>query len=745
MYDLTTAPSAKATSSQTAGGSDALQDPLSDPLASAQLDTGAPAPSAVAAEGLSGSGGELPFRNAIQDSFGKHDVSSIRAHTGAQAQGANSEMGSKGFAMGGSVGLSSGADLHTVAHEAAHAVSQNSGKGVSLYGGPDSPAERHADAVADRVVAGQSAEGLLDAAPSGGGSGPQLAVETWDKEQETWTDSADANPDAMFARVKAPENQEEFDAGIAAGDLSVKGIAQTPFSKIAAVDPKGPVPRKVLKETLGESWSVAKSALATADPPTGAAKTPSAVIQAKKSMRGMMTKIWEYRQWHHDVILQRTKSEVGADKLRDWSAAGSTTLTSDIDVNLKGDGTEEAVGAFNRLFKADGWGKEAGVVYDVNVYAMDFMHGKGLERGDHREVNREGARLGLEEGGIEDTEQAALDQANQEGWAMAKMRIYMTGAEWKSYREELMASCPQDKKSALLAQFMDANMKYNAYRKTMTKEMGKGVGHTLTQAKATTTSGYDQIQQQAKSAAGIDGDSEEVAIASSNRIYERKLSTLTTERGKLETLVSTYHSLVDSDGVALKGAYSGAVTELKGQIDALLVSIRELVSECALYSNEAYITDGAVNHTVVGLQMGKNIQQSKGDTMNAINENMADVLKEIGRHGHTVGEAAFKSGKYMWRMADAAKNAGFNDVDGVRGLYESGYEIANTIKGGSGSDDSKHRLSAQAVRDALGQRSADGLKSKVRGIGIALMKKYNEDVRGGQESAPASVVTKAKH
>lgn len=745
MYDLKTAPSATSTPSPAASGGDALQDPLSDPLAGAQLDTGGAAPSAVAAQGLSGSGGALPFQNAIQDSFGKHDVSGISAHTGAQAQGANSEMGSKGFAMGGSVGLSSSADLHTVAHEAAHAVSQNSGKGVSLYGGPDSPSERHADAVADRVVAGQSAEGLLDAAPSGGGSGPQLAVDTWDKEQEAWTDSADANPDAMFARVQAPENQEEFDQGMAAGDLSVKGIAQTPFAKIAAIDPKGPVPRKVLKETLGESWGVAKSALATADPPSGAAKGPSGVVKAKKSMRGMMKKIWEFRQWHHDVILQRTKSEVGGAKLKEWKAAGSTTLTSDIDVNLKGEGTEEAVAAFNRLFKADGWSKEAGVVYDVNVYAMDFMYGKGLDKGGYREVEKEGTRMGRVEGGIEDSEQAALDQANQEGWAMTKMRIYMTGAEWSAYRTELLESCPEKKKAALLAQFMDASMKYASYRKTLTKEMGKGVKHTLTQAKATTTSGYDQIQEQAKSAAGIGGDADEVAISSSNRIYERKLGALTTERAKLEQLVSSYHSLVDSDGVALKGHLAGAVTELKAAIDAHLVNIRELVSECALYSNEAYITDGAVNHTVVGLQMGKNIQQTKGDTMNAINENMADVLKEIGRHGHTVGEAAFKSGKYIWRMADAAKNAGFGNVAGVAGLYESGYEIANTIKGSDKSDDNKLRASAIAVKAALGVTKPDALKAKVRGIGMALMKQYNNDVRGGSESDAAAPVTKAKH
>ncbi len=571
-------------------------------------------------------------------------------------------------------------------------------------------------------------------------------LDTWDEKEEEWTDAADANPNAKFARVQVPHDQKKFNAGVAAGDLSVKGIAQTPFRVIAAIDPKGPVPRKVLKETLGESWSVAKSALATGEPPTGAAKTPSAMVQAKKSMSGMMSKIWEFRQWHHDMILQRTRAALEPGKLKDWKAAGSTTLTSDIDVNLKGNGTEDAVREFNSQFTADGWSKEAGVVYDVNVYAMDFMFGRGMAHKDgYLEVQKEGSRQGQKKGGIDDADQAALDQENQEGWAMTKLRIYMTGAEWSAYKAEIIEACPGTKQTSMLAQFADAENKYAAYRTTLTQQMSQGVDHTLTQADAATTSGYDQIQAQAKSAAGTGGDSEEVSIYSSNLIYEAKLNRLTGERAKLEQSISTYDSLVNSDGVALSGEQSGAVAALKSRIDNMLVAIRELVSECALYSNEAYITDGAVNHTVVGLQMGRNIKQSKGETMNAVQENMADVLKEIGRHGHTLGEAAFKSGKYIWRMGDAAKNAGFGSVPGVAGLYEAGYEIANNIKGGKGSDESKHRLSAQKVSDSLGVRGPDALKNKVRKTGMALMMKYNNDIRGGHESDHAETVNKGKH
>jgi hypothetical protein len=55
------------------------------------------------------------------------------------------------------------ADLHTVAHEAAHVIQQRSG--VQLHGGVGAvgdPYEQHADQVADAVVQGHSVEALLD-------------------------------------------------------------------------------------------------------------------------------------------------------------------------------------------------------------------------------------------------------------------------------------------------------------------------------------------------------------------------------------------------------------------------------------------------------------------------------------------------------------------------------------------------------------------------------------------------------
>lgn len=127
----------------------------------------------AAAAGVSGSGGSLPHLGAIQHSFGSHDVSGISAHTDGNAAKATQSMGAEAYATGNSVAFASGSpSLHTAAHEAAHVVQQRGG--VQLKGGVGEvgdPYEQHADAVADRVVQGKSAESLLSQMTGGGGGG----------------------------------------------------------------------------------------------------------------------------------------------------------------------------------------------------------------------------------------------------------------------------------------------------------------------------------------------------------------------------------------------------------------------------------------------------------------------------------------------------------------------------------------------------------------------------------------------
>lgn len=126
----------------------------------------------TAERGTSGGGERLPHLARIQRSFGRHDVSTVRAHSGSRAAAAARAVGARAFTTGDQVAFDGTPGLHTAAHEAAHVIQQRAG--VSLKGDIGEVGdlyERHADAVADQVVSGHSAESLLNQrAPVGGSS-----------------------------------------------------------------------------------------------------------------------------------------------------------------------------------------------------------------------------------------------------------------------------------------------------------------------------------------------------------------------------------------------------------------------------------------------------------------------------------------------------------------------------------------------------------------------------------------------
>ena len=134
---------------------------------------------AIAARGLADAGGPLPYLEELQRAFGRHDLRGIRVASGGEASSANQQMRSVAYAMGDAIVLrDSSPDLFTVAHEAAHVIQQRAGAvAAGTVGQSGDRHEAHADAVAERVVRGESAEDLLDqvapgAAPSAAPSAP---------------------------------------------------------------------------------------------------------------------------------------------------------------------------------------------------------------------------------------------------------------------------------------------------------------------------------------------------------------------------------------------------------------------------------------------------------------------------------------------------------------------------------------------------------------------------------------------
>lgn len=119
---------------------------------------------ALAGRGTATGATSLPHLDVVQAAFGHHDLSGLVGHAGGEAGETAGAMGAKAYTAGRHVVLGPGADLFTVAHEAAHFIEQQHGL-VHLAGGVGKAGDSHeqrADAVAAKVVAGESVEALLD-------------------------------------------------------------------------------------------------------------------------------------------------------------------------------------------------------------------------------------------------------------------------------------------------------------------------------------------------------------------------------------------------------------------------------------------------------------------------------------------------------------------------------------------------------------------------------------------------------
>ncbi|WP_223807125.1 DUF4157 domain-containing protein [Montanilutibacter psychrotolerans] len=163
---------------------------------------------AIADGGVSQAGQALPGLDRIQASFGRHDVSGVRVQVGGVGGDAAARLSARAYTLGDRIAFRSTPDLRLAAHEAAHVIQQR--RGVSLANGVGRHGDRyeqHADEVARRVTAGESAEDLLDAGGSGGaavqrecdcgGAGCSKCGEAQEEDQEPAGVQREVDPSAI--------------------------------------------------------------------------------------------------------------------------------------------------------------------------------------------------------------------------------------------------------------------------------------------------------------------------------------------------------------------------------------------------------------------------------------------------------------------------------------------------------------------------------------------------------------------
>lgn len=300
----------------------------------------------------------------------------------------------------------------------------------------------------------------------------------------------------------------------------------------------------------------------------------------------------------------------------------------------------------------------------------------------------------------------------------------MTTAEWENFSTNISLN---DKVKT------EVEAKYAAYVRTMKDQIGDA---ELEQNELET--GIQSLIANAKNVAEkggaeghtLDAETSQSMIGGSNRIYEEKLVPINALRKNLTKVIQKYNA-------ALSAGQMDKLKNLNLLIDNNLLTLRNLISEATLYSNEAYLTDGAVNHAVVGIQSKKAVKITNNESLHAVIENMADSLKEIARHGDTLGEAAFKSGKYLFRLADAAKNMGYSKPE-IDALYAAGNQISNDIKSKVEDIEEQKAQSAEVVSTRLGvEGSSANLADRVREISARVIKwkKSKGEEFGSKKSA----------
>jgi hypothetical protein len=208
----------------------------------------------AAADGVSASDGQLPHLGSIQAAFGSHDVSNVQAHVGGAAGQACQAIGALAYATGNHVAFKESPDLHTAAHEAAHVVQQRAG--VHLTGGVGQQGDAYevnADAVADRVVQGRSAQDLL-----GSMSAPDAVVAAPVQRRAVQREVPSSGPE-FEAEMERPMRYPPSwlcQEGIEFFRLAERGLERTEMRNvgrpITIVEPSGEQQNRVVAYLIGE-------------------------------------------------------------------------------------------------------------------------------------------------------------------------------------------------------------------------------------------------------------------------------------------------------------------------------------------------------------------------------------------------------------------------------------------------------------------------------------------------------------
>ena len=403
--------------------------------------------------------------------------------------------------------------------------------------------------------------------------------------------------------------------------------------------------------------------------------------------------LWRFRQEYVTKLIDEVREEVPELIAK---ASGSTDLESDIDITFATPRSGDDVAAakkFNDQVKKD-FGKPPGRTFDVNIYIREY----GTIKESFNEFHEVGASPDENLTPQRDPDMDKLTQIDQDVATLLKQRRFQSDTAFDLTLQALLSGITgKADRADVRRRYEEAESNYyltlQAKLEGIEQRLRKGLKATEdTGERARLVAALKEIEKLNKIAnparrqrkmqdavAKLERDFPSETMEATDEMYLERMAQL---RGN-EALVRKLESPVEDaaaehDGKPCSEAHTGAHDAWRrSKIAALKVQIKKDITTNIVFANEAYISEGAIEHVVMTGQ-GDMSQKEKEAKIRAMpttkllqstNEQLADFYKEMEKYtAETLeafksgdetatrrieGEAYVHSSKYVSRLLDA--------------------------------------------------------------------------------------------
>ena len=393
-----------------------------------------------------------------------------------------------------------------------------------------------------------------------------------------------------------------------------------------------------------------------------------------------MWDLWRYRQKYVTDLIDSLRKKYPSLIAK---AAGSADLESDIDITFASATPGDEVKAaqdFNKKI-IDKFSKPAGRVFDVNIYPRDYRAiGESFNpdfNPDHipdHDIDHPAGEMGK------------LSQVDQDVATLLKQRRFLDQETFQGLLDKVLEAAPNKKVADKIRKqyeegediyLLTSVEKVDAIIATLTKKNIPIADHPET-AKAYKTflelrekvdeGGIKEMARMQRLLPNLldalEAAFEAEVMETTDAMYLEKMAKLREKQSTIAVLgddkagIEEHHPGKNCKQAHPKDKDHDAWRKARGE--ALMAQVKKDQFENIIFANEAYMSQGAIEHIVAGIQAKKADPKKAKEVIDSltpatvlqsVNEQMADFFKDMKHAEHEVAKAKEKSGDAAARRA----------------------------------------------------------------------------------------------